>query len=144
LKQQQRGKSQPINHSVLDRCSQIKSYLAQSMQNDFVDIFVYYESGMWRVQLRGLNKHLHSAMSKVKDYLNNVVETEVHISISKTMGFFLRTKGLSNIKRLGKTYKVKISIIAPTRHQHMNDEQDNITERINLIGFMSNISRARS
>jgi O-acetyl-ADP-ribose deacetylase (regulator of RNase III) len=141
--QQQQGKPLKNNTSTKERCLQIKTYLHQAVENYFVHIYVTYTRGMWSVKVRGLKSDVNSAVFKIKGYLNDVVGTEVQIPISKAMGFYLRTKGSSDIKRLGDTHNIKIITFSLPRRATNNDEHDNDNDCLKLVGSISRINLAQ-
>ncbi|CAF4320296.1 unnamed protein product, partial [Rotaria sordida] len=82
-------------------------------------------------------------MSKIKNWLNDNIETEVQLPISKVMSIFLRTKVSSDIKKLEKTHCIKITTISASYRKHLNDEQNDDNDCLKLCGSYSHITSAR-
>ncbi|CAF3859058.1 unnamed protein product [Rotaria sp. Silwood1] len=144
LKQQQRGKPMKTNISIRERSMQIKFYLRHLVQNPFVYIYIYYARGMWHVKMSGFKSDVHSAVFKVRSYLNDVVDTEVQIPISGVMAFFLRKKGSSDMHRLRNLHNIKIIIFSPPRRADTTNEHDNDNHCLKLIGPVSRIDLAHT
>ncbi len=51
----------------------------------------HHENGVMCVKVRGFKDHVDNAVSKIKTYLYDNVETKVQLPISKAMTIFLRT-----------------------------------------------------
>ncbi|CAF1167466.1 unnamed protein product [Rotaria sordida] len=146
LKQPQSGKPSQNNTKVGNQCFQIKFFLInliRSTPNSIVEIFVDYKNGFWRVKVRGFKNHVNNAMSKIKNWLNDNIETEVQLPISKVMAIFLRTKASSDIKKLEKTHCIKITTISASYRKHLNDEQNDDNDCLKLWGSYSHITSAR-
>ncbi|CAF3647844.1 unnamed protein product [Rotaria sp. Silwood1] len=147
LKQPQPGKPSQNNTKVRDQCFQIKYYLndlVQSRANSIVHIFLNYKNGVWRVKVRGFKDHVNNAVSKIKNYLNDFVETEVQLPISKAMTIFLRKKVSSDVRKLEKTHCIKITTFSPPIRKHVNDEEDGDNDCLKLTGSNSRIHSAQS
>ncbi|UJR19861.1 hypothetical protein I4U23_022994 [Adineta vaga] len=133
-----------------EKSFQIKDYLIrfiQSNTNSTVQIFIDYKNGIWYLKMRGFKDHVSNAMSKIKNWLNDNVQTEIQLPISKVMAIFLRTKGSSDIKKLEKTYSVKITSFSPRICKHANDEQDDDDDDhhcLKLTGSTLHISLAQT
>ncbi|CAF1460501.1 unnamed protein product [Rotaria sordida] len=141
LEQQQRGKTVKKNTSIRERSIQIKLYLQHSVPNAFVHIYVYYIRGMSHVKVSGFKSDVHSAVSKIKNYLNDVVNTEIQIPISGAMAFFLKKKVSSDINRLGSTHHIKIiTFSAPRRAENTNDNDNHC---LKLVGPAARINWAQ-
>ncbi|CAF1617501.1 unnamed protein product [Rotaria sp. Silwood1] len=138
--------SKPFKKRVRNQCFYIKSYLSglvQSTPNSIVTIFVNHKNGAQRVKVRGFKDHVNNAVSKIQNWLNDNVETEVQLPISKVMSIFLRTKASSDIKKMEKTDHIKITIISTAYRKHVDHEQDDDTNCLKLSGSYSHISFAR-
>ncbi|CAM4887757.1 unnamed protein product [Rotaria socialis] len=139
LKQQQRGRPMQNNMPIRERCIQINVYLHHLAQNPFLHIYIYYTRGMWHVKVSGFTSDVHSAVSKIRSYLNDVVDTEVQIPISGVMAFFLRRKASADINRLGNLHNIKIITFSPPRRANTTNEHDNDNHCLKLIGSVSRI-----
>ncbi|CAF2647099.1 unnamed protein product [Rotaria sp. Silwood2] len=146
LKQPQQGKSSHKNTKLRNQIIHIKYYLSgliRSTPNSVVEICIIYKSGVWRVKVRGFKNHVNNAVSRIKNSLNDNVETEVQLPISKTMAIFLRIKASSDIKKLEKTHCIKIKIVSTSGRKHVSDEQEDDNDCLKLSGSDSRISSAR-
>ncbi|CAF1600452.1 unnamed protein product [Rotaria sp. Silwood1] len=146
LKQPQLNKPSKIKSKVRKQCFQIKDYLnglVSSTPNSVVEILIIYKNGIWRVKVRGFKDHVDNAVSKIQNWLNDNIETEVQLSISKVMAVFLRTKASSDIKKMEKIDGIKITIMSAACRKHTNDEQTDNNDCLKLSGSYSRISSAR-
>ncbi|CAF4996261.1 unnamed protein product, partial [Rotaria sp. Silwood1] len=146
LKQPQLNKPSKIKSKVRKQCFQIKDYLSglvSSTPNSVVEILIIYKNGIWRVKVRGFKDHVNNAVSKIQNWLNDNIETEVQLSISKVMAVFLRTKASSDIKKMEKIDGIKITIMSAACRKHTNDEQTDNNDCLKLSGSYSRISSAR-
>ncbi|CAF1186175.1 unnamed protein product [Rotaria sp. Silwood1] len=146
LKQPQLNKPSKIKSKVRKQCFQIKDYLSglvSSTPNSVVEILIIYKNGIWRVKVRGFKDHVNNAVSKIQNWLNDNIETEVQLSISKVMAVFLRTKASSDIKKMEKIDGIKITIMSAACRKHVNDEQTDNNDCLKLSGSYSRISSAR-
>ncbi|CAF2647112.1 unnamed protein product [Rotaria sp. Silwood2] len=146
LKQPQQGKPSHKNTKLRDQSFHIKYYLiglVLSTPNSLVQIIVDYKNGIWRVKLRGFKDHVNNAVSRIKNSLNDTVETEVQLPISKTMAIFLRIKASSDIKKLEKTHCIKIKVISTSGQEHVNDEENDDNNCLKLSGSKSHIESAQ-
>ena len=144
LKQQQRGKPPQSSMSIRDRSMQINFYFRHLIQNPFLHIFLYYTRGIWHVKVSGFKSDVHSAVLKIRGYLNDVVDTELQIPISGVMAFFLRRKASSDINRLKNLHNIKIIIFSPRRQDDNTDEDNNDNHCLKLIGPVSRINLAQT
>ncbi|CAF1327135.1 unnamed protein product [Rotaria sordida] len=148
LKQPQQGKPPQKNTTFRNQCSQIKRYLlrlVQALSNITVQMFVFHKNGVWRVKVLGFPDHVSKAMSKIKNCLDDNVESEVQLPISKTMAVFLRKKASSDIRKLEKTHRIKITIFLPFYRKRGSEEQDDDDghDCLKLIGCNSRINLAK-
>ncbi|CAF4499155.1 unnamed protein product [Rotaria socialis] len=146
LNQAQKGKPSQGAITFHKQTTQTKSYListVRSIQNSITSIFVVYKAGVWRVRVRGFQLYVNKAVSKIKTHLNDAVETEVQIPISRAMAMFLRTKGSSDIQKLERGNSVKIAIVSKKRRQDVNDEQDDDKNCLKITGSNSRIDSGK-
>ncbi|CAF2873311.1 unnamed protein product [Rotaria sp. Silwood2] len=146
LKQPQLRTTQNNKSKVDNQRFQITDYLSglvRSTPNSVVEIFVDHKNGIWRVKVRGFKDNVNNAISKIQNWLNDNIETEVQLSISKVMAIFLRTKASADIKKMEKTDSIKITIMSAAGRKNGNDEQDDNHDCLKLSGSYSRISSAR-
>ena len=145
LKQQQRGKPQQDNYnSIYDRSVRIKSYLVQSVQDRSVQVYIHYGGGMWHVKVSGSKQRVQPAVSKIKSYLNDVVETVEQIPISKAMAFFLRAKASFDVNKLEQKHNTKITIYPPPPRRNNEDNNRNQHNDNNCLKIIGSIARVKS
>ncbi|CAF0844608.1 unnamed protein product [Adineta steineri] len=119
--------------------------LVQSRENSTVKITVKYIKGVYSVTVKGFKVYVTNAVSKIKNWSNDNIETEVQLPISKTMGIFLRTKASCDLKKLEKIHRIKITTMSPFRRKFANDEQDDNDDHdcLKLTGSNSRINSAQ-
>ena len=146
---QQRTEKPAIKKTLLvrEQCYQIKTYLDSVVRSNtpcVVQIFVNYKKGAWGVRIKGFKDHANKATSKIKTWLNDHVETELQLPISKVMAVFLKTKASSDIRKLEKTHCIKIVILSRPSRKHVNEEQaEDGHDCLKLAGSTSRIHSAQ-
>ncbi|CAF0810911.1 unnamed protein product [Adineta steineri] len=147
LKQSQQPNRFPQkNNKFQSKTLQIKRYidsLTRSGVNSIVTNFIKYKNGLYFIKVKGFKDHVNNAVSKIKNYLNDHVDTEVQLSISQAMAVYLRTKGSFDLRKLEKTHSVEIKIFSPPFANRMNDEQNDKNDCIKLTGSESRIRAAQ-
>ncbi|CAF1286160.1 unnamed protein product [Adineta steineri] len=144
LKQQRRGKPLRNNMPIKEQSMQIKFYFRDLIQNPSLYIFICFTRGIWHVEVSGFKAHVHSAVLKVRDYLNDVVDTEVQIPISGVMASFLRKKASSDINRLEDLHNIEIDIFSPSRRNDNINEDGNDNHCLILMAPVSRIHLAQT
>ena len=149
LKKSRQDRFYQKKNVVRNECSKVKDYLARlalSVPNAVGQVFVKHQNGVMRVTVNGFKNHVDNAISKMKTYLADNVQTEVQIPISKVMTVFLQTKASSDIKKLEKTTHIKITIHPPPppRDKHENNKENDGNNCLKLIGSNSHINAARA
>ncbi|UJR19316.1 hypothetical protein I4U23_022445 [Adineta vaga] len=144
LKQQQRGKPVVNNMSRKEESKQIRFYFLQAIKNPLMHIFIHYTRGVWHVQISGFKTDVDTTVLKMKNYLNDVVQTEVQVPISAAMAYFLETKASPDINRLSKIYNIQVKFFAPRRVVTFNNDDDdnNNNHCLKLFGPVSRIDSA--
>ncbi|CAF4287741.1 unnamed protein product [Adineta steineri] len=147
LKQSQQPNRFPQkNNKFQSKTLQIKRYidsLTRSGVNSIVTNFIKYKNGLYFIKVKGFKDHVNNAVSKIKNYLNDHVDTEVQLSISQAMAVYLRTKGSFDLRKLEKTHSVEIKIFSPPFASRTNDEQNDKNDCIKLTGSESRIRTAQ-
>lgn len=132
---------------VHEQSYQIKAFLlglVRSNTSCVVQIFLNFKKGTWALRVKGFKDHAKSAMSKIKTWLNDHVETELQLPISKVMAVFLKTKASSDINKLEKTHCIKIVILSRPSRKHLNEEQaEDGHDCLKLAGSTSRIHPAQ-
>ncbi|CAF0866295.1 unnamed protein product [Adineta steineri] len=147
LKESQKEKpvQKRMSNHQLSLC--IEKYLinlVQSKENSAVKINVKYIKGVYNVRVKGFKVYVNNAVSKIKNWSNDNIETEVQLPISKTMGIFLRTKASFDLKKLEKTHRIKITTMSPPKRKLADDEQDDDDhDCLKLTGSDSRINSAQ-
>ncbi|CAF1528054.1 unnamed protein product [Adineta steineri] len=144
LKQQQHGKPMKNYMPIEVKSKEITLYLLHSAKNPFIHMFIHYTRGMWNVRVSGFKSDVHNAVLKIKNYFNDVVQTEVQIPISNTMAFFLKKKASSDIDRLQNIHNIKIIRFSPSQHARNTDGYDNDNCCLKLIGPVARINLAQT
>ena len=70
------------------------------------------------------SKRPEDYLSQTQNCSNGNDDAEVQIPISEVMAIFLRSKALSDIRKLEKTHLIKITIFSAQPRQHTNDQQN--------------------
>ncbi|CAF4046884.1 unnamed protein product, partial [Adineta steineri] len=133
------------NHQLSLCIEKYLNNLVQSKKNSTVKITVKYVNGVYNVRVTGFKVYVNNAVSKIKTWPNDNIETEVQLFISKTMRVFLRKKAARNIRKLEKNYRIKITTMPPPRRKLANDEQydDDDHDCLKLTGSDSCINSAQ-
>ena len=145
-KQPPKGGYPKKNSKFHEQYLDIRNYLANVIKfnpNSVVLIKVIGAKSGVRVVVKGFKSHVDNAVSKMKSTLDESVQAEIQLPISVVMEVFLRRKAGSDLKQLEKTNRIKISI-PPPRRKHENDDQDDATQCLKLIGSNSCINSAKT
>ncbi|CAF1081273.1 unnamed protein product, partial [Didymodactylos carnosus] len=147
LKEPQKRKNLPKKPTNRDNCNQVKFYFLDLIRfnpNVIVQIFVNYQRNTMRVQVKGFKNHVRNSTTKIKAHLADNIESEVQLPISKAMGIFLRKKAASDVKKLEKTTRIKITLKSSRRAKRENDEEDENSESLTLTGLSSQTNVAQT
>ncbi|CAF4021667.1 unnamed protein product [Adineta steineri] len=144
LKQQQHGKPMKNYMPIKVQSKEITFYLLHSAKNPFIHMFIHYTRGMWNVRVSGFKSDVRNAVFKIKNYFNDIVQTEVQIPISNTMAFFLKKKASSDIDRLQNIHNIKITRFPSSQHARNTNGYDNDNRCLKLIGPVARINLAQT
>ncbi|CAF1283845.1 unnamed protein product [Didymodactylos carnosus] len=132
LKEPQKRKNLPKKPTNRDNCNQVKFYFLDLIRfnpNVIVQIFVNYQRNTMRVQVKGFKNHVRNSTTKIKAHLADNIESEVQLPISKAMEIFLRKKAASDVKKLEKTTRIKITLKS-SRRAKPQTSVENFLERL--------------
>ena len=94
-------------------------------------------------KVRGFKDHVKNVVSKIKSHLNESVQSEVQLPVSKVAAVLLRTKDAEDVQKVEKTHLIKITTGSPIARAQANVEAaDSNSDYLKLTGSVSRMKSA--